>query len=84
MLSSVGVVSCISPVYCKKYSHVIKSLTWTGNKYTILYLTGIISNQDRKDVKQVTTLKAVIKYYFKVKTGQGINATMKIPLGEEI
>ena len=68
----------------KKYPHVVKSLTWAGDKHTALSLTGIVSDQDKKDVKQVTTLNAVIEYYLKVKTDQGMNATMKVALGEGV
>jgi hypothetical protein len=66
----------------ERYPELVKSLTYTADKYSPLTLSGIVHGDKEKAKKQPpATLPIVIEYWMPFLTKEGHKTTLKIALG---
>jgi hypothetical protein len=69
----------------ERYPQLVKSLTYTANKYTPLTLSGIVHGDNKKSSEQPSAiLPIVIEYWMPFLTKEGHKTTLKIALGNEV
>jgi hypothetical protein len=69
----------------ERYPELVKSLTYTADKYTPLTLSGIVhGDKDAASQKPSAILPIVIEYWMPFLTKEGHKTTLKIALGNEV
>jgi hypothetical protein len=69
----------------ERYPELVKSLTYTADKYSPLTLSGIVHGDEEKTSKQPSAiLPIVIEYWMPFLTKEGHKTTLKIALGNQV
>ena len=69
----------------ERYPELVKSVTYTADKYSPLTLSGIVHGEKGKSTKQPSAiLPIVIEYWMPFLTKEGHKTTLKIALGNEV
>jgi hypothetical protein len=69
----------------ERYPELVKSLTYTADKYSPLTLSGIVLGDEEKAEKHPSTiLPMVIEYWLPFLTKEGHKTTFKIALGNQV
>jgi hypothetical protein len=69
----------------ERYPELVKSLTYTADKYSPLTLSGIVHGDKEKVSKQPSAiLPIVIEYWMPFLTKEGHKTTLKIALGHQV